>query len=627
MQIRAITSLQIAPTVVTEQVASDGAEFTDVINTLGPRSDLQTVVPLHGPAPTDLAEVRHADQQSFSAPGHPVEEFSLFENAEPLHQTDPATTAITGWIGPQIARNVWPLLSFQDEAVDGAAAARARDAAVATSVVLEPSERVDQDYNIQPMPPKDRSTVESRSLVAQVGVPHPGDAVPALHSDPVDGPPNDQTSTGQTADENRVWQKAQEHHIAPTQVAALMPQDDQANPSMTRPALDHTPQSRASTDRPSPMMLERPSEHHNPASKPEAAVPGQVSKSHAEAPEKSAPTRAQVPPSGLKSEMIDALPKHMPPETRDFSALAQTGEGQILSPASETSGEGRKPDLPALPHPRTANQNHETRRDPEPDSVAKAAAVRPEMQESGRRDQIANPADPALQRSLGQRPLAADTPSPNVPMAFPPVAPVPATQVAHAEKSIAKTQTPATVVTVLPILNVPNPERFPTADSGDFPATDFTLSKLGFTAALPTTPVAQPSAPIPIQAVQQTLGYLIAKGETGPIELTLRPEELGKIRFEMTATGEKVHMILFVERPDALELMRRHGDQLLADLRQSGFSQASLSFSDWDNRGQHKAALLPMTERPNQSLSSDDVTAIEARTLQSASHGRLDLRL
>ena len=33
-----------------------------------------------------------------------------------------------------------------------------------------------------------------------------------------------------------------------------------------------------------------------------------------------------------------------------------------------------------------------------------------------------------------------------------------------------------------------------------------------------------------------------------------------------------------VERPDTLDLLRRHADQLLSDLRQAGFGNATLSF-------------------------------------------------
>lgn len=68
-------------------------------------------------------------------------------------------------------------------------------------------------------------------------------------------------------------------------------------------------------------------------------------------------------------------------------------------------------------------------------------------------------------------------------------------------------------------------------------------------------------------------------GEAGPVTVTLSPDELGTLRFEMHGRGEAIHVALVVERPETLDLLRRHAEQLAGEFRQAGFAGASFSFS------------------------------------------------
>jgi hypothetical protein len=74
----------------------------------------------------------------------------------------------------------------------------------------------------------------------------------------------------------------------------------------------------------------------------------------------------------------------------------------------------------------------------------------------------------------------------------------------------------------------------------------------------------------------------IAKDD--PIELLLDPVELGKVRFEMTTTGDRVQVNLSVERPETLDLLRRNMDSLRSELSAAGFDASTLSFGDWGHR-------------------------------------------
>lgn len=92
--------------------------------------------------------------------------------------------------------------------------------------------------------------------------------------------------------------------------------------------------------------------------------------------------------------------------------------------------------------------------------------------------------------------------------------------------------------------------------------------------ALPQSPHL-PTA-LPDLVIRQILPNI---GSTGAVSVTLAPVELGTLRFEVTSRGEGLHLHLMVDAPATLDLLRRQGDQILAELRQAGFAQASLSFA------------------------------------------------
>ena len=89
-----------------------------------------------------------------------------------------------------------------------------------------------------------------------------------------------------------------------------------------------------------------------------------------------------------------------------------------------------------------------------------------------------------------------------------------------------------------------------------------------------TTAITPTAAPI----LTATIVEMARNGNDGPIELALAPEELGRLTISIRQEGDFVRVSMLAERPETLDLLRRHAGDLLADLRQSGFSGASFSF-------------------------------------------------
>ncbi|WP_177213128.1 flagellar hook-length control protein FliK [Celeribacter neptunius] len=72
-----------------------------------------------------------------------------------------------------------------------------------------------------------------------------------------------------------------------------------------------------------------------------------------------------------------------------------------------------------------------------------------------------------------------------------------------------------------------------------------------------------------------------------PMEITLSPEELGKVRlsFHVSETGA-MHVVVAAERVDTLDLMRRNIDSLIGEFRDLGYSESGFSFESFDQGGQ-----------------------------------------
>lgn len=91
-----------------------------------------------------------------------------------------------------------------------------------------------------------------------------------------------------------------------------------------------------------------------------------------------------------------------------------------------------------------------------------------------------------------------------------------------------------------------------------------------------TTPTALPDL-----VARQILPHV---STPGAVSVILTPIDLGTLRFEVTQKGDALHLHLTVDLPATLDLLRRQGDQMIAELRQAGFANASLSFAANDGQ-------------------------------------------
>lgn len=108
--------------------------------------------------------------------------------------------------------------------------------------------------------------------------------------------------------------------------------------------------------------------------------------------------------------------------------------------------------------------------------------------------------------------------------------------------------------------------------------------------ALPGSTTAPVTLPAPQIAAQITAA--LVHDRAGVTELALAPEELGHVRLRLEpdpTNADRMVVMISVERPETLDLFRRHAGDLAEALRAAGYSGADIGF------GQHGG-----NERPDQ---------------------------
>ncbi|WP_170290322.1 flagellar hook-length control protein FliK [Rhodovulum strictum] len=111
-----------------------------------------------------------------------------------------------------------------------------------------------------------------------------------------------------------------------------------------------------------------------------------------------------------------------------------------------------------------------------------------------------------------------------------------------------------------------------TTARGDAPVSDRPLTDAPRSAA-PAPQLAE--APRP---AMRTMAEALHRSADGAVELTLSPEELGRVRLTLAPGEHGITVTINAERGDTLELMRRHADLLGNAMRELGYGEVVLDF-------------------------------------------------
>jgi hypothetical protein len=93
--------------------------------------------------------------------------------------------------------------------------------------------------------------------------------------------------------------------------------------------------------------------------------------------------------------------------------------------------------------------------------------------------------------------------------------------------------------------------------------------------------------------VARQIADALKNGADRPIELTLSPSELGRVRMSLSATDTGVSLVIHADRPETLDLMRRNITELDREFVDMGYAEISFSFSGGDGAEDHRDERRP----------------------------------
>ena len=139
-------------------------------------------------------------------------------------------------------------------------------------------------------------------------------------------------------------------------------------------------------------------------------------------------------------------------------------------------------------------------------------------------------------------------------------------------------------------------------------------------------PVAPPAAPPVARQVADAI--LNIKGDS--TEIVLNPPELGAVRIVISRDPQGLLVTLLAERPEALDLMRRHVDLLRQDLAAQGEAGARLDFASQAQgggfaQGGREEAQTRLAAVPGGQVAAPEQSETMARPVLMP--GRVDMRL
>ena len=226
---------------------------------------------------------------------------------------------------------------------------------------------------------------------------------------------------------------------------------------------------------------------------------------------------------------------------------------------------------------------------------------------------------PASTDGANPLPAAATVPPPAEPAASEPARPPEIRQTDSAPSDPGRPPAAPRPDTPAPVL-VAAPLSYSSAFRNAEPSVD-TGHRLGVEGLLPSLPdgwdprTASPSGAAgttsPASGAETARGPALQIAETlrlgpGTFDVTLHPEELGRLTVTVTAEDGKLTVLIAADRADTLDLLRRNADLLSTEAARSGFTDLDLSFSE------HRQPPGDQSPAPADSQGSDAPEALAA---------------
>lgn len=113
-----------------------------------------------------------------------------------------------------------------------------------------------------------------------------------------------------------------------------------------------------------------------------------------------------------------------------------------------------------------------------------------------------------------------------------------------------------------------------------------------------------------------------------PVEITLSPEELGKVRlsFHISENGA-MNVVVAAERIETIDLMRRNIDSLIDEFKSIGYEGSAFSFQSFDGHPQGSGQTAQGAQSPEESTMQSPLQSVDPIRVNLSTSTGMDLRL
>lgn len=109
-------------------------------------------------------------------------------------------------------------------------------------------------------------------------------------------------------------------------------------------------------------------------------------------------------------------------------------------------------------------------------------------------------------------------------------------------------------------------------------------------------------------------------------EITLRPDELGRVQMRMSGQDGQILLQVIAERPETQDLMRRHIDMVERAFRELGYTDIAFEFSTSGQQKRQPGAEPPLAEADSAGDPAEEAPEPQPGPAHSATT-RLDIRV
>ncbi|MFK7878935.1 flagellar hook-length control protein FliK [Roseobacter sp.] len=135
--------------------------------------------------------------------------------------------------------------------------------------------------------------------------------------------------------------------------------------------------------------------------------------------------------------------------------------------------------------------------------------------------------------------------------------------------------------------------------------------------------IARPETP---GMIGRQMAEVLQRMPDRPVELALNPEELGRVRLSISAAEGGITVSVLAERPETLDLMRRHIDQLAREFQALGYNSINFAFNEGQSE-HNKGNSDGSQSGPNSNLLAAETSENTVAPIQLAASTGVDLRL